>query len=529
MLRASVRASLQILLLACLVPLAGCRQDASDEFFRQGTIPNLRVRLLPEQEQQLRSDPRKYVDCTLVENDSTSYGHFRVKIKGSGGSTRDYDDRPALTLSTKEPSHRFHGLRKFHLNNSVQDETYLHELVAAEICAEAGVPTARVTHARVWLNDRDLGLYVLKEGYDDDFLLRRFHTTGGNLYDGGDCQEIDAELKRDGGTGPTDHRDLKALVAACREEDPARRWELIAQRLDVDAFANFAALELLLGHWDGYTQAHNNYRVYFRAGDGKAIFFAHGLDQILTDSNYPVFQPHGGLVAQAVFDNPPWQEKYQERVAALLPRFAPEKLQAKIDAGLSRLRPVARKIDPEFAEHLEEVVRGFRDEASRRLEGVLHPHLPEPLEFNEEGWAQIDGWDPRNEEDAQLEEQDTDGRACLLIAVGESQRCTASFRRQVLLARGKYRLEAQIKTSDVAAAADEKGPGGAGVRISGAPRSNSIAGTTDWQPAAHVFEITEESATVELIAELRATAGRAWFDRGSLRIVRTEPAAEAKE
>ncbi len=523
------RTWLLLTVLACLLPLAGCGRDQSDELFRQGAIPTLRVRLLPEQEQQLRSDPRKYVDCTLIENDATSYAHFRVKIKGSGGSTRDYDDRPALTLSTKEASPRFHGLRKFHLNNSVQDETYLHELVAAQLCAEAGVPTARVTHARVWLNDRDLGLYVLKEGYDDDFLMRRFQTTGGNLYDGGDCQEIDAELKRDGGSGPDDRRDLQALVAACREEDPARRWDLIAERLDVDAFVNFAALELLLGHWDGYTQAHNNYRVYFRAGDGKAIFFTHGMDQILTDSNYPVFQPHGGLVAQAVFDNPAWQEKYQARVAALLPLFAPEKLQAKIDAGLNRIRPAARQIGPEFAEHLEEVVRGFRDEASRRLEGVLHPRIPGPLEFNEEGWVQIEGWEPRTEEDARLEEQEVDGRAGLLIEVGESGHCTASYRTQVLLPRGKYRFEAQIKTNDVAAAADEKGPGGAGVRISGAARSNHVAGTTDWQPAAHAFEITEESATVELVAELRASAGRAWFDRASLRIVRTEPVEEAKE
>lgn len=50
------RTWLLLTVLACLLPLAGCGRDQSDELFRQGAIPTLRVRLLPEQEQQLRSN-----------------------------------------------------------------------------------------------------------------------------------------------------------------------------------------------------------------------------------------------------------------------------------------------------------------------------------------------------------------------------------------------------------------------------------------------------------------------------------------
>ncbi len=217
-------ALLLVVSLLLLAHAAGCQRNPTDALFAGGAIPRLRLRLTPEQEERLRVDPRRYVECTLVENDSTTFHSVRAKIKGSGGSRRDFDDRPALTLSLKKTGERFHGLAKFHLNNSVQDESYLHELVASQICAEAGCPTARVTHARVWLNDRDLGLYVLKEGYDDVFLGRNFHSTKGNLYDGGDCQEIDAALEKDAGEGPIDRSDIKALVDACREEDPERRW-----------------------------------------------------------------------------------------------------------------------------------------------------------------------------------------------------------------------------------------------------------------------------------------------------------------
>src|SRR6185436_20169429 len=106
-------------------------------------------------------------------------------------------------------------------------ESYLCEWICADLCRDAGVPAPRVTHARVWLNGRDLGLYVLKEGFDKPFLVRHFGSAAGNLYDGGFCADLDSNLEKDSGNGPDDHSDLRALVAACREADPAARWPAI--------------------------------------------------------------------------------------------------------------------------------------------------------------------------------------------------------------------------------------------------------------------------------------------------------------
>ncbi len=265
----------------------------------------------------------------------------QLKLKGAAGSFRGLDDRPALTLNMGPPNDakpdakkvaqkdakidskkgaksgesRFHGLDKFHLNNSVQDESYLAELICSQLCREAGCPAARVTHARVWLNGRDLGFYVLKEGLDEHFLARNFPGSQGrgNLYDGGFLQDIDAALERDEGEGPDDKADLKALVAACREGDPAKRWRLIAERLDVDAFLNLTALELMMSHWDGYVQNRNNYRVYFRPDDKRALFLPHGMDQMFGDPGYSVFHVPGALVASAVLQNPDWKIKYRQR------------------------------------------------------------------------------------------------------------------------------------------------------------------------------------------------------------------------
>ena len=96
---------------------------------------------------------------------------------------------------------------------------------AARFAAEAsaGVPAARVTHAHVLLDDRDLGLYVFKEAIDRDFLDRHFDDSSGNLYDGGTGVDLDELVERDAGKRGVPGADLKALVEACRVADPAQR------------------------------------------------------------------------------------------------------------------------------------------------------------------------------------------------------------------------------------------------------------------------------------------------------------------
>ena len=64
---------------------------------------------------------------------------------------------------------------------------------------------------------------------------------------------------------------------------------------------------------------------------------------------------------------------------------------------------------------------------------------------------------------------------------------------------------------------------GAGLRISGATRTNSLAGDADWKLQKHTFEVPQDNLPVVLILELRARAGSALFDASSLKLVRSRP------
>ena len=271
---------------------------AAEAFFRAGRVPDITIELAPESVESLRREPRTYARCTVREGTEVVSAVAGVKLKGAAGSFREFDDRPAFTVhldkfagddAPQKP--RLHGLEKFHLNNSVQDPSLLSEWTAAAILREAGQPATRVAHARVRVNERDLGVYVLKESFDDLFLQRNFKNPDGNLYDGGFCQDLDGELDRDEGPGAKDgsgdRADLARIVEACRDPDMTERWRRLEELVDIPLFVRFMALEAMLAHWDGYSFNTNNYRVYFEPGR-KARFLLHGMDQCFGDPGMSV-------------------------------------------------------------------------------------------------------------------------------------------------------------------------------------------------------------------------------------------------
>src|SRR2546422_2125711 len=127
-------------------------QAASMALFTNGAIVQLHLEIPQTAVESLKKEKRKFVRATVKDGEQ-AYRQVGIHLKGVG-SFRPIDDKPSFTLKFNEFSsgQRFHGLTKIMLNNSVQDPTYLNELLCGALFREAGVPTVRATHARVWLN-----------------------------------------------------------------------------------------------------------------------------------------------------------------------------------------------------------------------------------------------------------------------------------------------------------------------------------------------------------------------------------------
>jgi hypothetical protein len=404
------------------------KHDGSDEFFNGGYIPHIRIEISKSNLDALRKAEREYVRCTIREG-SNVWEEVGIHKKGAAGSNRDLNDHPALTLNFDKfvDRQKFHGLDKFHLNNSVQDGSLLCEAVCAKLFLDAGVPASRVTHARVEFNGRDLGMYVLKEGFDKTFLKRHFKNPNGNLYDGGFLHDIDSGLEKDSGTGDVKNQaDLKALVAAAKDADPSSRLSRLEKLLDLDQFIDFLALEVMTWHWDGYYMKRNNYRVYHDPDTGKLHFFPHGMDQMFWRPDGEIFpKDREGLVSRALIDTPEGRLRYRQHMAGLLTNvFTAEKLTNHIARLQSRLQPALQSINAETARNQANEATKIRNQVLNRikhLDRLLNQPPPKPIRFDADGIASLTKWeapDTVSPLGATLDKPtDSDGRKTLHIAV----------------------------------------------------------------------------------------------------------------
>src|SRR5204862_3053488 len=132
-------------------------------------VPTLRIEIPAEGMQVLRQyhqvwrQPRpERIDVrATVREAGRVYTNVAIHLKGSY-TFQPIDAKPSLTLHFDKfaPGQRFHGLTKIHLNNSLQDPSYLCEMLARELFASVDVPSPRAGHAFVKLNGRASGLFV---------------------------------------------------------------------------------------------------------------------------------------------------------------------------------------------------------------------------------------------------------------------------------------------------------------------------------------------------------------------------------
>jgi len=347
------------------------------EIFDQPTLVDFQFHLTRSNLTALEHRPREYTPVAVTIN-GVQFTNVGVKLKGAAGSFRSVDDRPALTLSFNRyvEGRRLFGLRRLHLNNSVQDPSLLNEYVGSALFRAAGVPTPRVAWATVRFNDDQLGVYVLKEAFEKEFLRCFFTKPDGNLYDGGFLTDVDRPLERDSGYGPSDHSDLRDLAAVAQVRDGAERWKKLQEVLDVDRFVTYAALSVMLVDWDGYPLNRNNYRVYFNPEDGRAVFMPHGMDQLLQRTYLELDQGWSGLMAWAVFSTDPGQALYEARCRQVFTNiFTFDRISNLVAQAATTLQPVRSDMPRVADAYYDQVLSRLR---VLRRDPLLKPPAPSP-------------------------------------------------------------------------------------------------------------------------------------------------------
>jgi len=287
-------------------------------------------------------------------------------------------------------------------------------------------------------------------------------------------------------------------------------------------------MEVMLCHWDGYGMNKNNYRLYHDLDSNRMVFFPHGLDQMFgvdrVTPNCPVLPHLEGVVAKAVLQTSEGRQRYLERMSQLLTNvFRVETLTNRVNELAAKIRPVIAEGSSRAARQHEHEVSALNRRIVRRVES-LRQQLGDPptaVVFDGSGVVRLSGWKSKVDSGSPSFKtlNEAQGKELLHISAS-SGRSVGSWRTRVILDKGRYRLEGKVRVEGVEI--DPADPRGSGVcvRISRGRPPKRLSGTSGWTNLPCEFDVQEGMSHVELVCELRALKGEAWFDAASLKLVR---------
>jgi hypothetical protein len=201
-----------------------------------------------------------------------------VGIRSRGLGSRS-GTKPGLRVDFNQyvPSQTLFGLQSVVLRNNTQDPSSLHERMSMKVFSAMGVPVSRTAHARLFVNQQYVGLYLIVESVDKRFLTRYFNENDGYLYK---YEWTTPYRFEDKGSNPalyspapfqpeTHEKDpqpkpLADMVSAINNTPDADFAPMMATHLDLTRFVIQAAIENFLSDDDGLLgyDGMNNFYLY---------------------------------------------------------------------------------------------------------------------------------------------------------------------------------------------------------------------------------------------------------------------------
>jgi hypothetical protein len=463
----------------------------------------VRIELTEEAVRSLSAEPRKPVNGRVYFYEKSV--EARVKLKGHG-SFQPLNQKPSFTLHFDRAlagEIPFAG-SKVYLNNSVEDPTCLKEKIGAELFSRAGIAVPRVAHARVTLNERELGLYVLKEGFSAEFVQRSFADKEGTIYDSDSSNPKEGGgMDVDAGEGARGQIRLQELWSAASEPELKMRFERLQEVLDVEEFVRFVAMEVLLCHWDGYALRENNFRIYV-PDHGKIQFLPSGMDQIFAKADLAWKPRFSGMIARALMETEPGEELFRAAFNSLLEQVL------DVQEISNRLNVVVRELSPHLTSAEIGTIRTGAKELiagiAARRESLRAQNRADDLAVIKfkDAKAVIHLWEPVNEP---VGGRMTRTASNLVIHAGP--KTSASWRATVRLLPGRYSFTSEVETRGLLPLPFGNRQG-ACLRVLGKnTQSESAMGTTRRLLACE-FEVSGEEP-VTLLCEVRAAGGQVQF------------------
>ena len=344
-----------------------------------------------------RAAEEQYMPCS-VDIDGERFVRIGIRAKGNNSLrlTGEYGlDRYSLKLEFDhyEKGKSYHGLDKFSLDSSFQDNSYMKSFLVYDMMAFMDVPSPLCSYAWVTVNGEPWGLFLAVEEPEEAFVRRYFGNDHGKLYKP-DYRRLSDEnadvalryVDEDpdsydnifrNAKFPIDAADQERLIGALRtlasEED-------LETAVNVDEVLRYFAVQVYVMNWDSYLGwTGHNYFLYEEDGilsilpwDYNLAFgtYALGMTDPIKDPdvliNYPVNTPAPGEVMKNrplyhnLMKNTAYYQQYHEYLRQLVREYVESgRLEETVDGTLEMIAPYVKKDPTAFCTY-EDFLTGAR-------------------------------------------------------------------------------------------------------------------------------------------------------------------------
>jgi len=251
--------------------------EADAEAFPSDRVMEIRIELPAASWQAMKDDPmaEEYHEAGLVYDGERLDG-VAVRVKGNSSLNavaRSSSTRFSFKVDTNRinPGQSIRGLQKFNLNNGFKDPSLMREHLAYGVYRSFGLPSVRTAYADVYVGDEHMGLYLVVEAVDDEFLERIYDDGDGDLYKPeppsgqlqyrGDRIEDYVSIEPESNEETTDHSAFLEFVRVLNRGTLAE-FDAV---MNVDEILRYLAVTTVLVNLDSYLGMGHNFFLYERA------------------------------------------------------------------------------------------------------------------------------------------------------------------------------------------------------------------------------------------------------------------------
>ena len=263
-----------------------------DEVFKEFEVTEIRITMASSDKDFLLADENAFsetyvsADVSFSNSELSNASASNVGVRLRGNTARTHPKKSFKIDFREFGGEQFFRHKKINLKPNVNDPSLDRELLTMHLYRLMDVPAPRTAPAILYFNGEYMGVYLMIEQIDDEFVDRRFGKEVGYLYKCAfgatlqdDGQVFDASLFESKMNEETDTREeLDAFVEALNSIPKVSFATEFGEIFGVDRYLRQLAVEAITGHWDGYSYLNNNYYLYYDEDEGRFEFIAYDTD-----------------------------------------------------------------------------------------------------------------------------------------------------------------------------------------------------------------------------------------------------------